>query len=175
MANRVNLTQTIVNAGNKSILLTNVDIPEDLLTLTDLPDILQRIKRMIMTYYEDSVTYEVTGSYELVQNNYTYTTWKGSFAARKSHVPCIEEFKDFDVSFVDYLTRLLSNREYIEQKLRDVGNRDTKFSFVRLFSIILNIQGVVNDQNVHLIDLKFPKKHQKRNFVSFFLDKIELP
>ncbi len=171
MANTLNVSHTVVGVTDKFILLTNVNIPEHLLDIHTLPDIVSRIKRLIEKYYSPSsqTTFEVTGSYELVFKGQVSTIWKGSFRPRDPKVPCIQEFIAVTNGFVANLTALLSNRHYIEQKLRSVKNKDTQFEFVRLISIIINIQGYISKNHFSVVELglKYPKKYGRRNIVTY--------
>lgn len=172
MADALKVDQTIVGVGDNFILLTNVNIPEHLLDNGDiLIDILRRIKRLIDEHYVGSskTTFEITGSYELIFDGNTSILWTGSFLPRNSKVPCIQEFTAVTREFVEILTPVLSNREYIIRKLKSVNNKDTRFEFVRLISIIFNIQGFIpkNHFSVIALGLHYPRKYGRRNIVTY--------
>lgn len=162
-----------VKSGNQDvcILLTHVNVPEIFFQppYSQLPDIFRRIKNLITNCYDrpSEVTFEITASYNLIcEATNNLNVWTGSFNSQTLTVPNLQSARPITDYFEQECINLLSDRNFIDTRLSRLADRDTKWKYSSLISIIFNIQGKVDNNSAKIInlDLNHPRndRHQAK-------------
>lgn len=137
-----------------TLLISNVNIPERFVDGGDpsssaaIESILQRVKHFIENDYREAqpslsnVSYQVVATYQLRHNiSGAIRKWTGSFMPGRNHPNALQDFKKFGPDFIDNVASLC-NRDLIVAQLK-FWNVNTKWSFDKFSSIVINVQGQV--------------------------------
>lgn len=136
-----------------TLLISNINIPERFVggdgPATAIEPILQRVKSFIESDYREAqpslsnVSYQVVATYQLRHNvSGAIRKWTGSFMPGRNLPNALQEFKKFGPDFIDNVASLC-DRDLIVAKLK-FWNVNTKWSFDRFTSIVINVQGPVS-------------------------------
>lgn len=143
MVERLKVDQTIIDAGNKFILISNINIPKRFINRPDQNETFSRIENFINETYStlDTIWFEISATYQLVhRESGTPRDWVGSFNPRFG--PLLHETCIFDANFKNILNRILILPE-VEQKLLQFNNVASDWVFDTLYSIIIHISGFI--------------------------------
>lgn len=134
--------QTVLSSDDRSILVTNINIPEH--ELVNLDNILDRVRTLVSTDYINTpnIQYQVCATYEL-RNTATgdIRQWTGSFNPSGNQANTLNQFEYFAPNFKQVVLNACSQNN-IYQKLR-FYHVQTNWVFHRLTSVIIAVQAVV--------------------------------
>ena len=143
MVDRLKVDQTIIDAGVKFILISNINIPKVYINRADQDEIFTRIENFIDSTYStlETIWFEISATYLLVhRESGAPREWVGSFNPRFG--PIIHETTIYDVNFKNILNRVIVLPE-LEQKLLQFNNIASDWVFDTLYSIIIHVSGFI--------------------------------
>lgn len=148
--NQLKVDQSKFNQSDYSTLfISNINIPERFVNVATIEPILQRVKQFIEVDYREAqpslsnVSYQVVATYQLKHNTSgAIRQWTGSFMPGRNHPNALQDFRKFGSDFIDNVASLC-DRDLIIAKLK-FWNVNTKWSFDKFSSIVVNVQGQVS-------------------------------
>lgn len=142
--------QTVLSSDDRSILVTNVNIPEH--ELVNLDNILDRVSTLVSNDYINipNIQYQVCATYEL-RNTATgdIRQWTGSFNPSGNQANTLNQFEYFAPNFKQVVQNACS-QENIYRKLR-FYHVQTNWVFHRITSVIIAVQAVIPNNHPTLI------------------------
>lgn len=159
-----------------TLLISNINIPERFVGPFTIEPILQRVKLFIEGDYREaqpslySVSYQVVATYQLKHNiSGAIRKWTGSFMPGRNHPNALQDFRKFGPDFIEGVSALC-DRDLIIAKLK-FWNVNTKWSFDKFTSIVINVQGQVSPTaNVLTFrNLQHVPRRGNRSHTSFLL------
>lgn len=141
---KVDQTSLLLPGYNRSLFVSNINVPEQFLDNESLGDIPTRIRDFILTEYHGiaSIKFQVCAAYELIHETTGATKYfHGSFTPGGNQSNVILTFREFGPNFINDIKRAC-NRDSISASLQ-FFNSDTDWRFDRLLSAIISIQAIV--------------------------------
>lgn len=140
--------QTLLHYGGRFILISNINVPVDLLATEHIAGVLERARQFILRDYRginhEDIHYQVCATYDL-RNTATGEVrhWTGSFNPKGNRLNILCDFQTFiSGTFVVEVTRACHPNN-IFNKLR-FFHTQTVWVFDRLTSAIISVQARVN-------------------------------
>lgn len=144
---QLKVDQSAIPYQDQYLLLTHVNIPEDLL-FNDIENTLNRVQTFIVQEYNaiDNVLYQVCATYEL-KNTKTNAikVWTGSFNPRNNALNALNDFTKFDASF-KRVVRETCHPDTIFARFRSMQG-ETSWVFQRIISFFFSFQAILDNQH----------------------------
>lgn len=155
MVDRLKIDQTAIQTNNRYVLISNVNIPVEYLTVVGdgggggggevaKRELLERVNQFIRAEYTHTnpVYFEVTATYQLKhRDTNNVRQWLGSFAPRIGPMLFDPEIYS-EATFVRKLVNTL-DVEQISVKLLHMNGLDSDWVFDKLYSVIIHISSLV--------------------------------
>lgn len=144
---QLKVDQTLLHYGGRYLLISNINIPADLLVQPHIEGVLERIKRFILLDYtgiaDQNVHYQVCATYDL-RNTVTGEVrhWSGSFNPRGNRLNILRDFQSFDSETFTEEVRGACHPTNVYNKLR-FFHTETVWVFDGLTSAIVSVQAII--------------------------------
>lgn len=149
---KVDQTALLLPGLNRSLFVSNINIPERYLDATQLEAVASRVRDFIINEYHGitSVKFQVCAAYELVhQTTGTVKYFHGSFVPGGNQSNLILPFRDFGPNFVREILSACQ-RQLVIANL-SYFNVDTDWKFDNLLSVIVCVQANVPHKFTKLV------------------------